>query len=101
MRLPILLLAIVFYSSDGAPVPATAQAKPVDFAQVEQELARAWVHSDRPTIDRIIASDWTTITITGRVLTRAEVMADSGRVHPGHRSRGGWFPSLQSTVMKR
>jgi hypothetical protein len=52
------------------------QAPAVDFAQIEQQLARAWVDSDRATIDRIIASDWTTIAITGRLLTRAEVMAD-------------------------
>lgn len=56
--------------------PAAAQAASVDFAQIEQQLARAWVESDRATIDRIIASDWTTTAITGQLLTRAEVMAD-------------------------
>jgi hypothetical protein len=56
--------------------PAAAQAPSVDFAHMEQQLARAWVESDRATIDRIIASDWTTIAISGQLLTRAEVMAD-------------------------
>ena len=52
------------------------QAQAVDFAQIEHQLARAWVDSNRATIDRIIAPDWTTISITGRMLTRAEVMAE-------------------------
>jgi hypothetical protein len=60
-------------------VSTAAQAPNVDFAQIEQQLARAWVESDRATIDRIIAADWTTIAITGQLLTRAEVMADMFR----------------------
>jgi ketosteroid isomerase-like protein len=47
-----------------------------DFVQIEQQLARAWLESDRAAIDRIIAADWTTISITGQLFTRAEVMAD-------------------------
>lgn len=47
----------------------------MDFAKIEQELAAAWVESDRAAIDRIIAADWTTIAITGQLLTRDEVMA--------------------------
>jgi ketosteroid isomerase-like protein len=76
MRLLLLLLTISLGVSGVASAPPSAQARDVDFAQVEQQLARAWVESDRATIDRIIASDWTTIAITGHVLTRAEVMAD-------------------------
>jgi hypothetical protein len=76
MKLPLLLLAVVLQVSGAASVPGATQAQLGDFAQVEQQLARAWVESDRATIDRIIASDWTTIAITGQVLTRAEVMAD-------------------------
>jgi hypothetical protein len=76
MTLPFLLLTLGLRLSAAVPVLLAIQAKDVDFAQVEQQLARAWVESDRATIDRIIASDWTTTTITGQVLTRAEVMAD-------------------------
>ena len=76
MKLPFLLLAVVLQVSGAASVPGATQAQLGDFAQMEQQLARAWVESDRATIDRIIASDWTTIAITGQVLTRAEVMAD-------------------------
>jgi hypothetical protein len=79
MTLPFLLLTIALETCGAAAAPPAAQAQGVDFAQVEQQLARAWVESDRATIDRIIASDWTTIAITGHVLTRAEVMADSFR----------------------
>jgi ketosteroid isomerase-like protein len=84
MTLPLLTLALGLgcfgVALEPQPVPehqpAVVQTSPVDFAQIEQQLARAWVDSDRATIDRIIASDWTTIAITGRLLTRAEVMAD-------------------------
>jgi hypothetical protein len=76
MKLPLLLLAVILQVSGAASVPVAAQPQPEDFAQLEQQLARAWVESDRATIDRIIAPDWTTIAITGHVLTRAEVMAD-------------------------
>jgi ketosteroid isomerase-like protein len=72
-----LVLALGCFGVAEAPQAAQAQAPPpADFAQIEQHLARAWVESDRATIDRIIASDWTTIAISGRLLTRAEVMAD-------------------------
>jgi hypothetical protein len=71
--LPWLLLACV---AGLARVAAnTAQTQDVDFARIEQQLARAWVEADRAAIDRIIADDWTTTSITGEVLTRGQVMA--------------------------
>lgn len=76
MTLPLLLLTIGLQLSGEASLSVIVQAQHVDFAQVEQQLARAWVDGDRSTIDRIIASDWTTIAITGHVLTREAVMAD-------------------------
>ena len=68
-RLAVLWLVSVAFASTGG-----AQTPDVDFAQIEQTLARAWVEGDRATIDRIIADDWTTTAITGQLLTRAEVM---------------------------
>jgi hypothetical protein len=77
MTLSLLALTLGLGCFALTSTPHAVQAPPsVDFAQMEQQLARAWVESDRATIDRIIASDWTTIAISGRLLTRAEVMAD-------------------------
>lgn len=75
--LPRLLLVCVAGLARAAT--DTAQAQDVDFAQIEQQLARAWVEADRAAVDRIIADDWTTTTITGEVLTRGEVMASMFR----------------------
>jgi ketosteroid isomerase-like protein len=75
--LPTLLLACVAgLARAGA---GGVQAENVDFAQLEQQLARAWVEADRRTIDRIIADDWTTTAITGELLTRSQVMASMFR----------------------
>jgi hypothetical protein len=72
--LPGLVCVVSLTAVGSAP-----QAPRADFAQIEQQLARAWVEGDRATIDRIIAADWTTTAVTGQFLTRAEVMADMFR----------------------
>jgi hypothetical protein len=59
-----------------ASAVAGEQAADAELALIEQRLARAWVDGDRATIDHIIADDWTTTDLTGRVRTKAEVMAD-------------------------
>jgi ketosteroid isomerase-like protein len=37
---------------------------------------RAWIERDRATVDEILADDWSVIDPGGRVLTKAEVMAE-------------------------
>lgn len=44
--------------------------------QLEQRLIRAWVEKDRETVDEILADDWSVIDPSGRVLTKAQVMAE-------------------------
>ena len=41
--------------------------------QIQHELAAAWAARDRPTIERLIAPDWTVTHIEGQRLTRADV----------------------------
>ncbi|HKO95436.1 MAG TPA: nuclear transport factor 2 family protein [Pyrinomonadaceae bacterium] len=43
---------------------------------LEERLAAAWVEGDRAFIDQILADDWSVIDLTGRVLTKAEVMEE-------------------------
>src|SRR5712691_12738501 len=40
----------------------------------EQRLAQAWVAGNRGAIEGILTPDWTVIDITGRVLTKVQVM---------------------------
>lgn len=47
----------------------------VELARIEQQLARAWVMGDRAVLDRIIADDWMTTDLTGRLQTKREIMA--------------------------
>lgn len=44
--------------------------------QLEQRLVRAWIEKDRATVDEILADDWSVIDPGGRVLTKAQVMAE-------------------------
>ena len=44
--------------------------------QLEQRLVRAWVERDRETVDEILADDWSVIDPGGRILTKAQVMAE-------------------------
>ena len=69
-------------------------------SSIEAQLAAAWVAGDHSFHERILADDWSVIDVTGRVLTKAEVMAEafSGdrQINTGHidqinvRSFGDW-----------
>ena len=52
-------------------------------AQLQQELAKAWVAGDRATIERVIAPDGTTTGPDGKVRTRPQVLTEffDARVH--------------------
>lgn len=44
---------------------------------LEQQLAAAWVGGDRAFIEELLAPEWTVIDITGRVLTRDDVLEET------------------------
>ena len=44
---------------------------------IEERLATAWVEGDRSFIERILADDWSVTDLTGRVLTKAEVLTEA------------------------
>jgi ketosteroid isomerase-like protein len=44
--------------------------------ELQQRLIRAWVESDRETVNAILADDWTVIDPAGRVLTKAQVLEE-------------------------
>lgn len=43
--------------------------------EMQQDLAKAWLTSDRPTLERIIAPEWTSTGPDGRTSDRAQVLA--------------------------
>jgi uncharacterized protein (TIGR02246 family) len=45
-----------------------------ELAQIEQRLIKTWLTGDRDAYSALLADDWTTTDITGRVLTRATVI---------------------------
>jgi ketosteroid isomerase-like protein len=44
---------------------------------IEERLGRAWVEGDRSFIEQILADDWSVTDLTGRVLKKAEVLAET------------------------
>jgi ketosteroid isomerase-like protein len=44
---------------------------------LEERLAAAWVEGDRAFIERILADDWSVIDLTGRVLSKTEVLEEA------------------------
>jgi uncharacterized protein (TIGR02246 family) len=45
-----------------------------ELAQIEQRLIKTWLAGDREAYSALLADDWTTTDISGRVLTKAEVI---------------------------
>ena len=45
--------------------------------RVENRLATAWVEGDRSSIEQILAEDWTVTDLTGRILTKADVLEEA------------------------
>lgn len=43
---------------------------------VENRLASAWVEGDCSTIEQILADDWSVVDLTGRILSKAEVLEE-------------------------
>lgn len=43
---------------------------------VEKRLASAWVDGDRSTIEQILADDWSVVDLTGRILSKGEVLEE-------------------------
>jgi ketosteroid isomerase-like protein len=48
----------------------------LELNQIQQRLIKAWVNKDRETINAILADDWIVTDPAGRVLTKAQVMAE-------------------------
>jgi ketosteroid isomerase-like protein len=45
--------------------------------EIEENLATAWVEGNRAFIEQLLADDWSVTDLTGRVLTKAEVLQEA------------------------
>ena len=48
-----------------------------ELRDIEHRLAVAWVEGDRSVLEKILADDWSVIDLTGRILTRADVLEEA------------------------
>jgi ketosteroid isomerase-like protein len=58
--------------ASGAHVESPA----AELERLEQEIGRAWVASDRASLDHILMDDWTVIDIAGRIRTKKEILEE-------------------------
>ncbi len=77
--LVLVLLAATAVAGLGQGVGNNAKDS-MRLKQIQQQLIKAWVSKDRNTINSLLADDWSVTDPSGRVLTKAQVMAefDSG-----------------------
>jgi hypothetical protein len=57
--------------------PDNNSADALKLMEIERRLAAAWVEGDRSFIENTLADDWSVIDLTGRVLTKPEVLAEA------------------------
>lgn len=48
-----------------------------ELRDIEHRLAVAWVEGDRSVLEKILADDWSVIDLTGRILTRGDVLEEA------------------------
>lgn len=70
----VTLMAGSLYSSPAETSQTSNIAQ--QLSQIEQRIAKAVVEGDLATYDSVLASDWTTIDLTGRVLSKSQVMRE-------------------------
>ena len=64
-------------STNSSSDPGSAAQVIETLREIEQRLASAWVEGDRSFIEQILADDWSVTDLTGRVLTRAQVLEEA------------------------
>jgi ketosteroid isomerase-like protein len=65
-----ILLAAAAHAPQAPPADAVSQ-----FAEMERNLAAAYMRGDRAFVDDLLADDWTSTDYTGRLWTKANVLA--------------------------
>lgn len=74
-----LLIAFWVLSNAGTSSAAVEQRQgaEAEIVALEQRLAEAWVKRDREFIDRLLASDWSVIDQSGRIVTKPQLLDEA------------------------
>lgn len=72
------LLVVGLSQRSDAIAGGQTYAAAEELTQIEHRLVKSWISGDRAAVDSILASDWSVIDLTGRVLTKAHVMREFG-----------------------
>lgn len=73
----VILLGLV-HRSDVVAGASQSSDVASQLTQIEHRLVKSWIGGDREAVDSILAPDWSVIDLTGRVLTKAQVMRELG-----------------------
>lgn len=60
-------------NSESVPITDVAD----HLRRIENRLAVAWVEGDRAFIEKVLGDDWSVVDLTGRILTKAEVLEEA------------------------
>jgi ketosteroid isomerase-like protein len=78
LSLTILIIMVLAHYGDAGIASKQAGGVTSELTQIEHRIVKAWLEGDRATVDSILAADWSVIDLTGRVLTKAQVMQELG-----------------------
>lgn len=71
----LIILGLAHTGDAGLAAPQ-AGGVTAELTQIEHRLVKAWLDRDRATVDSILAADWSVIDLTGRMLTKNDVMKE-------------------------
>ena len=73
-----LIILNLIHQGDAGGAPKQASGTTSELTLIEHRLVKAWLDGDRAAVDSILAADWSVIDLTGRVLTKVQVMQELG-----------------------
>ena len=76
IRIVIVAAMSVVISCSGSQSRET-EATATALADIEQQLIKLWLDGDREAYSALLAPDWSVIDMTGRVLTKEQVMEEA------------------------
>jgi hypothetical protein len=74
--LAALVIVSLVHNGDQRVEAGQAGGVASELTQIEHRLVKAWIDGDREAVDSVLAADWSVIDLTGRVLTKAQVMQE-------------------------